>query len=186
MKRPFLHILIIAICTYPVNAFAKRDILFETKTLAEWGKATSQYELGLMYYKGQGVEQNYDEAFKWFRLSAQKGLPDALYYLGLMYYEGKAVARNYSNAFYLFFEAARQEQIESQFLLGEMYLSGQGVRRNYIKAYAWTSIAYNNGYKPAGKNLEFLNKKMTASELEKAMQEEIRLRKGFNPKKMSN
>ena len=78
MKRLYLHILIIAICTYPVYAFAKRDILFETRTLAEWGKATSQYELGLMYYKGQGVEQNYDEAFKWFRLSAQKGLPDVL------------------------------------------------------------------------------------------------------------
>jgi TPR repeat protein len=180
MKKLYCNILIIVIFFFPILAFAERDIFYETKMLAEWGKTTSQYELGLMYYKGQGVEQNYKEAFKWFRVSAQKGLPDAQFYLGLMYYEGKAVACNYSNALYLFLAAAKQGQTEAQFILGDMYISGQGVKRNYIKAYAWTSIAYKNGYDQAEQNLQFLNKEMTAAELEKAMAEATRLRESFN------
>jgi TPR repeat protein len=180
MKKLYFNILIIVFCFFPILAFAGRDIFHETKMLAEWGKTTSQYELGLMYYNGQGVEQNYKEAFKWFRVSAQKGLPDAQYYLGLMYYESKAVTRNYSNAFYLFLTAAKQGKTEAQFILGAMYISGQGVPRSYIKAYAWTSIAYKNGYDQAEQNLQFLNKEMTASELEKAVAEATRLRKSFN------
>jgi TPR repeat protein len=180
MKKLFWHIFAIVICTFPILAFAERDIFYETKMLAEWGKTTSQYELGLMYFKGQGVEQSYKEAFKWFRVSAQKGLPNAQFYLGLMYYEGKAVARNYSNALYLFLAAAKQGQSEAQFTLGDMYISGQGVKRNNIKAYAWTSIAYKNGYNLAEQNLQILNKKMTASELEKAMAEATRLMRSFN------
>ena len=179
MKRSYWNTFIILIYFFPSAAFAGRDILHETKTLAEWGKTTSQYELGLMYYKGQGVEQNYKEAFKWFRVSAQKGLPDAQFYLGLMYYEGKAVARNYSNAFYLFLAAAKQGKTEAQFILGDMYITGQGAQRSYIKGYAWTSIAYKNGYDQAEKNLQFLNKEMTASQLEKAVAETTRLRKSL-------
>jgi TPR repeat protein len=180
MKKQCWHILVIAICTLPILAFAERDILYETKILAEWGKTTSQYELGLMYYNGQGVEQNYKEAFKWFRLAAQKGLPDALFYFGLMHYEGKAVAQNYSNALLLFLEAAKQGQAQAQFIIGNMYLSDQGVKRNYIKAYAWMSIAFKNGNELAKPKLQFLNKEMTASELEKAMIEETRLLRSFS------
>jgi TPR repeat protein len=180
MKRLSWNIFVILICIFPSLAFAGRDILHETKTLAEWGKTTSQYELGLMYYKGQGVEQNYKEAFKWFRLSAQKGFSDAQFYLGLMYYDGKAVARNYSNALYLFLAAAKQGQTEAQFILGDMYISGQGVPRSYIRAYAWTSIAYKNGYDQAKQNLQFLNKEMTAAELEKAVAEATLLRRSLN------
>ena len=122
MKKLYSNILIIVFCFLPILAFAGRDIFHETKTLAEWGKTTSQCELGLMYYKGQAVEQNYKEAFKWIRVSAQKGLPAAQFYLGLMYYEGKAIARNYSDAFYLFLSAAKQGQTEAQFILGNMYV----------------------------------------------------------------
>jgi TPR repeat protein len=180
MKRSSWNIFVILICIFPSLAFAGRDIFHETKMLAEWGKTTSQYKLGLMYYKGQGVEQNYKEAFKWFRVSAQRGLSDAQFYLGLMYYDGKAVTQNYSDAFYLFLAAAKQGQIEAQFILGDMYISGHGVPRSYVNAYAWTSIAYKNGYDQAKQNLQFLNKEMTASELEKAVAEATRVRKSFD------
>lgn len=180
MQRSYWNIFVILIYIFPSLAFAGRDIFTKTKMLAEWGKTTSQYELGLMYYKGQGVEQNYKEAFKWFTVSAQKGLSDAQFYLGLMYYDGKAVARNYSNALYLFLAAAKQGQTEAQFILGDMYISGQGVPRSYIRAYAWTSIAYKNGYDQAKQNLQFLNKEMTAAELEKAVAEATLLKRSLN------
>ena len=39
-------------------------IFDEWKPLAEQGIAEAQYNLGLMYAKGQGVEQDFMEAFK--------------------------------------------------------------------------------------------------------------------------
>ncbi len=79
----------------------------------------------------------------------------------------------------MFLSAAEQGQTEAQFILGNMYISGQGVQQNYIKAYAWTSIAYKNGHDQAKQNLQFLNKEMTASELEKAVAEATRLRRSL-------
>ena len=38
--------------------------------LAEQGDAKAQYNLGQMYYEGQGVPQGHKEAVKWYRLAA--------------------------------------------------------------------------------------------------------------------
>jgi TPR repeat protein len=40
--------------------------------LAEQGYANAQYNLGLMYSKGQGVPQDYVRAHMWFNLSASR------------------------------------------------------------------------------------------------------------------
>ncbi len=37
---------------------------------AEQGHAKAQYNLGVCYYKGQGVQQSYTEAVKWYRKAA--------------------------------------------------------------------------------------------------------------------
>ena len=37
----------------------------------------AQSNLGLMYHEGQGVQQDYKEAIKYFRLSAEQGNADA-------------------------------------------------------------------------------------------------------------
>ena len=42
----------------------------EWKSLAEQGIAGAQSNLGLMYEKGQGFEQDYVEAHKWFNIFA--------------------------------------------------------------------------------------------------------------------
>jgi len=44
-----------------------------TKARAEAGDATAQYNLGVMYSKGEGVAQNDQEAVKWYRLAAEQG-----------------------------------------------------------------------------------------------------------------
>lgn len=41
---------------------------------AEAGRAEALYDLGLLYSTGQGVDQNYIEAHKWFNLAAIKGV----------------------------------------------------------------------------------------------------------------
>ena len=44
---------------------------------AKQGYAPAQYNLGIMYDKGEGVPQNYEEAMKWFHLAAKQGNPEA-------------------------------------------------------------------------------------------------------------
>ena len=41
--------------------------------LAEQGNAKAQYDLGVMYYKGEGVPQDYVLAHMWFNLSSSNG-----------------------------------------------------------------------------------------------------------------
>ena len=59
----------------------------------------SQYYLGVMYLKGQGVEQNYEEAGKWFREASERGVPQAQYKLANLYTEGQGVPQDYEFAY---------------------------------------------------------------------------------------
>ena len=52
--------------------------------LAEAGNATAQYNLGLLYDKGQGVPQDDQEALRWWRKAAEQGLAKAQAALGFM------------------------------------------------------------------------------------------------------
>ena len=56
------------------------------------GDAVAQYKLGAMYDTGQGVPQDYAEALKWYRLSADQGDAMAQFNLGLMYENGHRCA----------------------------------------------------------------------------------------------
>jgi hypothetical protein len=51
-----------------------------------------------MYDEGQGVAQDYKEAVKWYRLSAEQGDALAQFNLGLMYYEGQGVPQDNKEA----------------------------------------------------------------------------------------
>jgi hypothetical protein len=56
--------------------------------------------LGEMYEYGNGigVEQNYSEAIKYYKMAIEKGEERAMYNLGYMYENGKGVERNYEEA----------------------------------------------------------------------------------------
>ena len=44
---------------------------------AEQGDPDAQYNLGLMYDNGNGVQRNYAEALRWLRMAAKQGFADA-------------------------------------------------------------------------------------------------------------
>jgi localization factor PodJL len=44
---------------------------------AERGVRDSQYNLGVLYARGLGVEQNLAESFRWFAIAAEQGDTDA-------------------------------------------------------------------------------------------------------------
>ena len=45
--------------------------------VAEEGDTEAQYGQGLVYWRGEGVSQDFTEAAKWFRRAAEQGAPHA-------------------------------------------------------------------------------------------------------------
>jgi TPR repeat protein len=85
--------------------------------LAELGDVEAQYNLGVMYDEGAGVEQDFAAAAAWYRKSAEQGFVDAQTNLGLMYYNGQGVARDHNEAARWFSKAASQgDQEAAEFL----------------------------------------------------------------------
>jgi TPR repeat protein len=63
----------------------------DIRKLAEQGVADAQYRLGLIYYSGRGVPQDYKEAVRWHRKAAEQGYAKAQHELGRMYNIGYGV-----------------------------------------------------------------------------------------------
>ncbi len=60
----------------------------------------------MVYYRGEGVTQDFAEAAKWFRRAAECGDPDAQFNLALLYAEGKGMPKNFVRALMWFDLAA--------------------------------------------------------------------------------
>ena len=117
--------------------------------LANAGSAIAQGSLGVMYAKGQGVQQDYAEAIKWFRKAADQGNANAQFSLGLMYWNGQGVPKDYVEAVKWYRKAADQGYPDAQHNLGVMYADSRGVPQDYAEAIKWWREAADQGYGPA-------------------------------------
>lgn len=113
--------------------------------LAEQGNASIQFNLGLMYKKGQGIKQDDFEAVKWFRKAAEQGEANAQSNLGNMYVDGRGVKQDDFEAVKWFRKAADQGHAKAQVLLGLSYILGKGVQVNKVLAKEWFGKACDNG-----------------------------------------
>src|SRR5690606_10003276 len=116
-----------------------------TKPVANKVPGQSDYERGLAYSYGDGVPQNYGNAFKLFESAARLGHVSAQYQLALADANGHGVARDPEAAVEWYEKAARQGLAIAQRSLGNAYLSGNGVPANKALAYAWYSILADQG-----------------------------------------
>ncbi len=96
-------------------------------SLAKRGNNAAQFNLGLMYDKGDGINQDFPKAVKWYRLATIQGNADAQLNLALMYYNGEGVPKNYKRAARWYLYSARQGNLGAQFNLGWMYDKGEGL-----------------------------------------------------------
>jgi hypothetical protein len=58
------------------------------------GDAGAQYWLGVAYYQGQGVPQDFERAAKWIREAAEQGYAQAQLDLGYLYHGGQGVPQD--------------------------------------------------------------------------------------------
>ncbi|TAL05927.1 MAG: sel1 repeat family protein, partial [Verrucomicrobia bacterium] len=63
----------------------------EMHAAAASGDPQAQCYMGVCYQNGQGVQQDYNEAVKWFRRSAEQNDQVAQCYLGFCYLAGHGV-----------------------------------------------------------------------------------------------
>ncbi len=121
------------------------ELFRETYRKAEAGNAEAQFNLGEMYYNGEGVSQNDKEALKWYLKAAEQGHAGAQYTLGFMYYNGEGVSQNDKEATNWFSRAARHGHAKAQRILAICYAKGKGVPKDYKKAFKLFSEAADQG-----------------------------------------
>ena len=63
----------------------RKAVDINIERMAEDGDKYACTCLGEMYYYGNGVDQNYSRAMKWYRKAAEKGYANAQMLLGIMY-----------------------------------------------------------------------------------------------------
>ena len=120
--------------------------LFEAYLLAaENGDAEAQYNVGVCYSNGYGVEQDASKAVEWYKKSAEQGYVYAQYNLGICYFSGKGLEKDYDKAFEMMEKAADQGLANAQVVVAQCYLYGLGVNQNSAKADEWIEKAVEQG-----------------------------------------
>jgi len=112
---------------------------------AEQGDAVAQTTLGVSYYFGRGVPQDYAEAARWSRLAAEQGVADSQILLGMIYDNGLGVPEDDAEAVHWFRLAAEQGEAFAQFTLGQRYRDGRGVPQDDAEAVRWYRLAAEQG-----------------------------------------
>eukprot|EP00729_Bicosta_minor_P032533 gene32533-biopygen630 len=109
----------------------------------------AQYNLGCMYDKGEGVEQDHAEASKWYRKSAEAGVAVAQNNLGNMYHKGEGVEQDHVEAAKWYRKSAVAGFANAQYNLSAMYGNGKCVAQDFSKALKWVQLAAAQGFKDA-------------------------------------
>ena len=123
---------------------------------AEAGDVEAQFNLGVRYATGHGVETDELAAFEWYSRAASQGYQPARVNLGLMYADGLGISQDETVAVELYRQAADQGYAPAQFNLGWMYATGRGVEKDELAAFELYRQAADQGYAPAQFNLGWM------------------------------
>lgn len=123
---------------------------------AERGDPIAQNNLGALYLKGRGVEQNYATAIGWFQKAAESGLAGAFFNLGMVHLRGYGVDPDVAAANERLTTSAHLGDRDAQFFLGLHYYQGTGFEKDLENAKLWFRRAADQGAPAAMYNLGIL------------------------------
>lgn len=167
MVRSLLVCLFVAAVALPVaadvakglDAFRKGDYATAQaiwEPLAKSGDAAAQFNLGILYRRGLGVEPDNRQAMSWFERAAGRGHPTAQFNLGLIYERGIGVQRNRTAALRWYRRAAKSDpkndkfrpaRARAQYHLSKLLLSGNSANRP--AGMFWMQQSASSGYDEA-------------------------------------
>ena len=143
-----------------VNAhkwFTKGEIL---------GDLNSIYQLGLFYYNGLGVTQDFGISYSKFIKSAELGDSDSQFYIGKFYHFGNGsfvkspVEKDYFKALEWYSLSADQDNNKAQNNIGVLYYVGdgdetyKGFKPDVKKSLEWFKLALGNGNVKSATNID--------------------------------
>jgi TPR repeat protein len=129
---------------------------------AKHGIAEAQFNLASMHANGQGVPQNYEEAFKWYQLAAKSG------YLQARAKIYDLAAKSIPQALEVLLDDAKNGIAKAQLILASMHANGQGLPQNFEEAMKlYNQLSSRQDYYPTETNVLKLVNKNNVEEVEK-------------------
>jgi len=108
-------------------------------------KAVQLYEMGKCYQDGEGVEQDYEKAYQYYKEAADLGNGDGYAGLAWLYGEGKGVEQDYAKNIELDKKGIALGSARAMNDIGILYYNGYGVAQDYGKAMEWYKKAADLG-----------------------------------------
>ena len=93
----------------------------EWKELADTGDAGAQVNYGLCLQQGEGVEQNWQEAARYFKLAADQNHPEGLFMYGICLRDGKGVKEDHLASQFALFASADAGCVTAQMCCGFLF-----------------------------------------------------------------
>jgi TPR repeat protein len=107
------------------------------RSLARQGNGAAQYQVGLHYHVGQGVQRNESIAARWFRKATANGVTDARDKLVQMYIIGRGHPEEDPDAERSLRESLEDGLADSKYKLALMYLDGVVVGQDQEEGLRW-------------------------------------------------
>jgi uncharacterized protein len=131
-------------------AFKNKDYLRayqEFKAGADAGQAEAEFDLGVMYAQGFGVQRDLNAAASWYRKAADQGNAEAQFALGQMYAHGWGVPRDTADAV-RWFEMANSVESDGP-PTDWLSVEGYGMPKDPAQAAYWYRKAADSGHPEA-------------------------------------
>jgi TPR repeat protein len=116
---------------------------------AQKGLPAAQFNLGVLYVKGQGVAKNRVQAAAWFRKAARAGFAPGAYNLGVLLLKDRIGRDSTAQGLKWLRIAAARRFAPAQFILGELYLRGKYLPRDKARGLTLIQAAAAQDYPPA-------------------------------------
>jgi TPR repeat protein len=113
------------VCNPPNDPLRETDFQSLLAASTE-GDPNAQWNLGLRYLAGHGVDRDFVSAREWLDKAASQGCIDAYVNIGVMYEIGMGVERSDSEALNWYKRAATAGHAFGMWKLGAFYLEGRG------------------------------------------------------------
>jgi TPR repeat protein len=108
------------------------------------GDDVAQYNLGVEFFRGANVPQDYAKAANLWRKASDAGNTGASNNLGFLIYYGMGVEQDYPEGIRLWRLAAGRGLAESQVHMAQAYSDGRFLKNDLIEAYAWAKAGKHN------------------------------------------
>lgn len=115
------------------------------RNAANGGCVQAMVKLGFVYEENIYVRKNYNEAFHWFNMAAEKNDPEGLLELGGCYHYGLGTSPDFAKTIECYRRSAELTNYVAMKSLGYLLMNGLGGDTNVEQAKYWFTRAANEG-----------------------------------------